>query len=58
MLFRDVPHLTLNIALQCITVLTAHSTIPGQNVDSMIFKEVMHELARKLGHLGKDFSDT
>ena len=27
----------------------------GQNVDSMIFKEVMHELARKLGHLGKDF---
>ena len=30
----------------------------GQNVDSMIFKEVMHELARKLGHLGKDFSDT
>ena len=34
------------------------STIPGQNVDSMIFKEVMHELARKLGHLGKDFSDT
>lgn len=29
---------------------------PGQNVDSMIFKEVMHELARKLGHLGKDFS--
>ena len=31
---------------------------PGQNVDSMIFKEVMHELARKLGHLGKDFSDT
>ena len=33
-------------------------TIPGQNVDSMIFKEVMHELARKLGHLGKDFSDT
>ena len=32
--------------------------IAGQNVDSMIFKEVMHELARKLGHLGKDFSDT
>ena len=30
----------------------------GQNVDSMIFKEVMHELARKLGHLGKDFADT
>ena len=30
----------------------------GQNVDSMIFKEVMHELARKLGHLGKDFNDT
>ena len=29
----------------------------GQNVDSMIFKEVMHELARKLGHLGKDFGD-
>lgn len=24
----------------------------------MIFKEVMHELARKLGHLGKDFGDT
>lgn len=24
----------------------------------MIFKEVMHELARKLGHLGKDFTDT
>ena len=32
--------------------------IAGQNVDSMIFKEVMHELARKLGHLGKDFTDT
>ena len=32
--------------------------ITGQNVDSMIFKEVMHELARKLGHLGKDFTDT
>ena len=32
--------------------------ISGQNVDSMIFKEVMHELARKLGHLGKDFTDT
>ena len=28
----------------------------GQNVDSIIFKEVMHELARKLGHQGKDFS--
>ena len=29
----------------------------GQNVDNMIFKEVMHELARRLGHQGKDFSD-
>ena len=28
----------------------------GQNVDSIIFKEVMHELARRLGHQGKDFS--
>jgi hypothetical protein len=34
------------------------SPFSGQNVDSMIFKEVMHELARKLGHLGKDFTDT
>ena len=24
-----------------------------QNVDSIIFKEVMHELARRLGHQGK-----
>ena len=30
----------------------------GQNVDSMIFQEVMHELARKLGRLGKDLNDT
>ncbi len=29
----------------------------GQNVDNMIFKEVMHELARRLGHQSKDFSD-
>ena len=29
----------------------------GQNVDSMIFKEVMHELARRLGHQSKDFND-
>ena len=28
----------------------------GQNVDGIIFKEIMHELARKLGHQGKDFS--
>ncbi|XP_040572604.1 innexin shaking-B [Lepeophtheirus salmonis] len=28
----------------------------GQNVDNIIFKEVMHELARRLGHQGKDFS--
>ena len=27
----------------------------GQNVDSIIFKEVMHELARRLGHQSKDF---
>ena len=38
--------------------ITMFFMIAGQNVDSMIFKEVMHELARKLGHLGKDFSDT
>ena len=25
----------------------------GQNVDSIIFQEVMHELARRLGHQGK-----
>ena len=31
--------------------------IAGQNVDSMIFKEVMHELGKKLGHTGKDFMD-
>jgi len=30
----------------------------GQNVDSIIFKEVMHELARRLGHQSKDFRDT
>ena len=30
----------------------------GQNVDSMIFKEVMHELARRLGHQSKDFNDS
>ncbi|XP_023349349.1 innexin shaking-B [Eurytemora carolleeae] len=29
----------------------------GQNVDSIIFKEVMHELARRLGHQSKDFND-
>ena len=29
----------------------------GQNVDSIIFKEVMHELARRLGHQSKDFTD-
>ena len=29
----------------------------GQNVDNIIFKEVMHELARKLGHQSKDFND-
>ena len=29
----------------------------GQNVDSIIFKEVMHELARRLGHQSKDFRD-
>ena len=28
----------------------------GQNVDNIIFKEIMHELARKLGHQGKDFT--
>ncbi|QQP57139.1 Innexin, partial [Caligus rogercresseyi] len=27
----------------------------GQNVDNIIFKEVMHELARRLGHQGKDY---
>merc|ERR1712241_1589116 len=29
----------------------------GQNVDNIIFKEVMHELAKKLGHQSKDFND-
>ncbi|XP_065582705.1 innexin shaking-B-like [Artemia franciscana] len=29
----------------------------GQNVDSIIFKEVMHELGKKLGHTGKDFME-
>ena len=29
----------------------------GQNVDSMIFKEVIHELARKLGYQSKDLID-
>lgn len=27
----------------------------GQNVDTLIFKEVMHELAKRLGHASKDF---
>ena len=30
----------------------------GQNIDSIIFKEVMHELARKLGYHNKDIYDT
>ena len=46
------------ITIMIIIMTDGDLTIPGQNVDSMIFKEVMHELARKLGHLGKDFSDT
>ena len=29
----------------------------GQNVDSMIFKEVLHELARRLGYQSKDLID-
>lgn len=29
----------------------------GQNVDNIIFKEIMHELARKLGHQGKDYNN-
>lgn len=29
----------------------------GQNVDSIIFKEVMHDLAKKMGHTGKDYSE-
>ena len=29
----------------------------GQNVDSMIFKEVIHELARRLGYSSKDLID-
>ena len=29
----------------------------GQNVDSMIFKEVIHELARRLGYQSKDLID-
>ena len=30
----------------------------GQNIDSIIFKEIMHELARKLGYHNKDIYDT
>ena len=30
----------------------------GQNIDSIIFKEVVHELARKLGYHNKDIYDT
>ena len=30
----------------------------GQNIDSIIYKEVMHELARKLGYNNKDMYDT
>ena len=29
----------------------------GQNVDSMIFKELIHELARRLGYSSKDLID-
>ena len=29
----------------------------GQNVDSMIFKEVVHELSRRLGYQAKDLID-
>ena len=29
----------------------------AQNVDSMIFKEVLHELARRLGYQSKDLID-
>ena len=29
----------------------------GQNVDTLIFKEVMHELAKRLGHASKDFGE-
>ena len=30
----------------------------GQNIDSVIFKEVVHELARKLGYHNKDIYET
>ncbi len=30
----------------------------GQNIDSIIFKEVVHELARKLGYHNKDIYDS
>ena len=46
------------ISIACSGLLINYVIVSGQNVDSMIFKEVMHELARKLGHLGKDFTDT
>ena len=29
----------------------------GQNIDTLIFKDVMHDLAKRLGHAGKDYSD-
>jgi hypothetical protein len=30
----------------------------GQNIDSVIFKEVVHELARKLGYHNKDIYES
>lgn len=29
----------------------------GQNIDSLIFKDIMHDLAKKQGYAGKDFGE-
>ena len=30
----------------------------GQNIDSVIFKDVIHELAKKLGYRSRDIGET
>jgi hypothetical protein len=30
----------------------------GQNIDSVIFKDVLHELAKKLGYRSRDIGET
>lgn len=50
---------------ECIDVIAEKSLVGdwfllyllGQNVDPIIFKDVMHELAKKLGYRSKDITD-